>query len=289
MLDRSGLIAKTWSSLADEWERWRVTLPPEAIYWPPAAAYVRESGVDSMVGDAAVLQLRATLEMLSREQMYVPWDLVYFENATGTEIAARAQFQRLLARAESGEFKAIGCYLSGRSLRNVEDAIAVKRQMRRRGVKLLWVGKPDIDAKDPVAFLLERNLEVADEWVPRQVSYLVSRAKEQASLRGVPIGKLPEIWRVTSRGQSTRQGRPGPPTASALVEPIASVVKEGALRYLAGHSFQDLATWSAGSAIEGLTPHGRPTDRNLVAVEPTEPEARWASIPDGQHRLQAWH
>ena len=261
-LNQSQLLDKATGALRAAWEVWRASLPPEGIYWPQAALYIRESSSDSLVGDAPMVQLQSTLAMFLADHLYVPWELVVLENATGTELAARAQFQDLLDRAEAGEFKTIGAHMSSRFFRNVEEAIATKRRMRKVGVSLIWVGKIPIDPKDPSAFLLERNLEIADEWIPRQASYAVSRQKELASLKGIPIGgPLMEVWRITGRGQSTRSGRNGPALGWELVEPMASIVGEGALRYLAGHSFQDLAIWCLGTEIEGLTPKGKSMDR----------------------------
>lgn len=256
----AALIEKTKVALRAEWERWAQTLPLEGQYWPRAAVYVRESSVESLVGDAPVVQLRNTLEMFKSQRRYVPWELVTLERATGTELAARTQFRDLLDRAEAGECVAIGAFLSSRFFRNVEEAIVVKRRMARLGVELVWVGKPAIDNGDPVAFLMERNLEIADEWIPRSTSYHVARAFERACEDGVPIGRLPELWRVAERAPGHRADRPGPPIRWELVEPIASLVKEGALRYLAGHTFGDLAKWIASTEIQGKTPSGRLMD-----------------------------
>ena len=261
-LNPTQLLDKATDALRPAWEAWSAALPPEGIYWPRVALYIRESSSESLVGDAPLVQLQSTLAMFQAAHLYVPWELVILENATGTELAARAQFQNLLDRAEAGEFKTIGAHMSSRFFRNVEEAIATKRRMRKVGVSLIWVGKVPIDPKDPSAFLFERNLEIADEWIPRQASYAVSRQKELASLKGVPIGgRLMEVWRVAERGQITRGGRNGPPLGWELVEPMASIVAEGALRYLAGHSFQDLAVWCLGTEIEGLTPKGKSMDR----------------------------
>lgn len=75
-------------------------------------------------------------------------------------------------------------------------------------------------------------------------------------MAGEPLGGLPEIWRVTHRAPTTAGGI-GRPVRWELVEPLASVVKEGVERYLAGASVTDLTDWAATTATGGVTPNGR--------------------------------
>lgn len=256
------LLAKTQQELKRVWQRWRAGLPAATEEWPKGAAYLRESAADSMVGGAPAGQLESTLAMFAAKGIYVDWDDVYFENVTGTELTARVEFRELIERAVAGEYVAIGAYLSSRLFRNVEHAIAVKRDLKLHGVELTWMGKPTMDPRDPSAWMMERQTEVSDEWPARQTGWLVGLTKERLSREGAPTGgRQPEIWRVTERGPGRVGGRRGVPTKWELVEPLASVVREGAHRYLAGDSFQDLADWSQRTACAGRTPGGKGTDR----------------------------
>jgi hypothetical protein len=250
------LTTKTIDALRRKWEEWQATLPAEAASWPIAAVYVRESHINSMVGDSPALQITATLEMLRGERVNVPWDLVTFENVSGTAMNLRPRFQRLLDRAKAGEFKIIAAYLSHRLFRNSEEATAVKRQLRLKGVRLLWVGKPTMDDRDPSSWAMERNMEIADEWHSRNTGWLVGRALEYKTLAGEPIGLLPEVWTVTERAPGARS-RNGRPVKWELVQPIADIVKEGGERYIAGLSFMDLAEWSLTTDLKGISPSGR--------------------------------
>ena len=101
------------------------------------ALYIRESSSESLVGDAPLVQLQSTLAMFQAAHLYIPWELVILENATGTELAARARFRTSSIEREAGEFKTIGAHMSSRFFRNVEEAIATKRRMRKVGVSLI--------------------------------------------------------------------------------------------------------------------------------------------------------
>lgn len=248
--------------MREEYDRFVGSLPAAAGEWEAACAlYARESVADSLVGDAAVNQLRGALELLAANAAVPPWDNVYFENESGTELAARADFQTVLERAMAGEIKVIGAYLSSRLFRNADEASAVKKQLRRRGVKLLWLGKPvGLDERDPSGWLMERNADVLDEWHSRQTGWLVGRQLEYKTRKGEPIGHLPECWRIVERAPALRPGHVGRPIRWELVEPIASIVREGAARYLAGDSWNDVAAWSQTTELRGVTPAGRSMD-----------------------------
>ena len=244
--------------IAEEWQRWNATLPAESARWPIGAAYLRDSAPGSLIGDAIVNQLKAVLFQMQTERFYVPFEHIYFENVSGTDMKARHEFMSLLEQAEAGAFSAIAAYISSRLFRNIEEAIAVKRQLRLKGVKLFWMGRPQMDERDPQAWAMERQLEVADELHSRQTGWLVALAKEQASRRGLPTGPLPDGFRVAERGPSLQGGRRGRPIRWEISEPWASVIKEGCQRYLDGASYADLAVWSAGTSTNGLTAKGGP-------------------------------
>lgn len=252
------LQARTMTALQQHWKEWAERLPVEAkVLWPHGAAYIRESNVNSLVGDAPVAQLVATLNMLEREGVYVPWDLVVFENVSGTELALRPRFQALIERATTGEFSVIGAYLSHRLFRNAEEAAKVTRQLTMHGVRLLWNDKPHLDERDPMAFLIESQQRTYDELHSRQTSFQVGRQMEFKTRSGEPLGRLPEVWRITHRSATSKYGRQGKPDAWELVEPLASIVKEGATKYLEGATYQELAEWSLTTACAGTAPGGR--------------------------------
>ncbi|HJP89045.1 MAG TPA: recombinase family protein [Candidatus Limnocylindrales bacterium] len=226
-----------------------------------AALYARESVPDSLVGDAAAAQLRSALDLLAGRGSVPPWENVYFENVSGTELASRQQFQELLERAAGGEFQVIGAYLSSRLFRNADEASAVKKQLRRKGVELLWLGKPTgIDERDPSVWFMERNMDTQDEMHSRQTGWLVGRQLEYKTRKGEPLGHLPECWEVVEWAASNRPGQRGRPIRWELAQPMASIVQAGAARYLSGSSFRQVALWSEGTELGGVTPKNRTMD-----------------------------
>jgi hypothetical protein len=161
----------------------------------------------------------------------------------------------------SGEIRVIGAYLSNRLFRNAEEAGVVKKQLRRRGVKLYWLGKPTgMDERDPSLWLMERNTDTQDEWHSRQTGWMVGRQLEFKTRKGEPIGALPEMWEVAEWAPGYRPGQRGRPIRWNLAEPMATIVRQGAVRYLAGASYRQLADWSALGESGGLTPLGRLMD-----------------------------
>lgn len=235
---------------------------PHGVEWDTACAlYTRESDPNSLVGDAAVNQLRTALELMAAVGAVPPWENVYFENLSGTEVATRQEFQALLQRAMSGEFRVIGAYMSHRLFRNADEASAVKTQLRRKGIQFVWVGKPvGLDERDPTVWLMERNADTQDEWHSRQTGWLVGRQLEFKTGKGEPLGHLPECWRAIEWAASLRPGQVGRPTKWELAEPMATIVKQAAAKYLGGESFREIATWSQQTVLGGVTPAGRAMD-----------------------------
>jgi DNA invertase Pin-like site-specific DNA recombinase len=253
-LDRRIRIA-----LKDEYDRFvRALSSPPLEFDGDCALYTRESDPTSLVGDAAVNQLRTGLELLLTNGCLPPWENVYFENETATEMAVRFEFQDLVQRAMAGEFKVIGAYISSRLFRNADEASAVKKQLKRRGVRLMWIGKPvGMDERDPNLWLMERNADTQDEWHSRNTGWLVGRQLEYKTRKGEPIGHLPECWSVAERAPGHRPGQVGRPIRWELAEPMATVVRQAAQKALGGSSWRDIARWSAAGPLGGLTPGGR--------------------------------
>ena len=184
-LTHADFVARANGELRQVWEEYRLALPADRESWELGAAYVRESDVASLETKAAADQFSSALGLLTSTRVYVPWENVFFETVTGTELEVRIRFNEMLARAFGGEFRTIGAYLSSRLFRNVEEAAMVKRQAARKGVRMLFLGKPFFgDDRDPNAWAMERQLEIADEYHSRNMGYLIGRAIEYMSRRG---------------------------------------------------------------------------------------------------------
>lgn len=231
-------------------------MPPHAAQWDLGAAYIRESGANSLVSDAPTTQLASTLGLLAAEQVYVPWEHVFFENASASEMATRLEFQGLIDRARNGEFAVIGAYLSNRLFRNAEEASVVKSELRKLGIRLAWTGKVNMDPRDPMAWSMEKTVDINDELHCRQTGWYVGRAYERKSRRGEPASKIPEMWKAVEWAPGLRGGRAGRPIRWELSQPLADHVREGVCRYIAGASSRQLAAWSRDTGV--ATPTGRP-------------------------------
>lgn len=255
-IGRAELREQTRAALRREWERYWEDLPPHAAQWASGAAYIRESGANSMVSDAPTTQLASTLAMLAAEQVYVPWDHVFFENASASEMATRLEFQGLIDRARRGEFAVIGAYLSNRLFRNSDEASVVKRELHKLGIRLAWTGKVNMDPRDPLAWSMEKTVDINDELHCRQTGWYVGRAYERKSRRGEPAAKVPEMWKPVEWAPGLQGGRAGRPIRWELSQPLASHVRDGARRYLDGASSRELAAWSRRVGVR--TPRGRP-------------------------------
>jgi hypothetical protein len=240
---------------------WQRSLPPEAAEsWTPGAAYVRESSVASLVGEAPDVQLRHVLAMMERKRIFIPLDALFFDVESGTDIAPRAAFRLLFERAIAGGYKAIGVFVNERLFRNLEQAMKYKREFRLRGIELVYMGKFEGgDPRSPSSWHFEVMQDTSAELHARNTGYYVGTHTEVITRDGRPVGRLPEVFRAAERAPSF-MGRRGSVIRWEVVEPLASVLKEGCQRYLASASFSDLAAWSETTATKGVTPQGRLMD-----------------------------
>jgi len=257
---------------------WQATLPAEAANWPLGAAYIRESSAESLAGGSPDTQLRNVLEMMARRQYYVTVETLFFEVQSATQTATRGAFQRLYELALAGGVKAIGVFLSERLFRNVEDSIRVKRDFRKKGIELVFLGKFEGDQRNPAVWQAETMQEVVNELHARNTGFQVGLAFERRSRAGLPIGKMPEVYEPDGRAPSIL-GRRGSVDAWKLSEPLASILKEGCARYLAGASFADLARWSQGTELAGLTPRGRVMHRRWWYMQLRNPRYAGFQMP----------
>jgi DNA invertase Pin-like site-specific DNA recombinase len=254
-INRIGLYDQTIALLRAVWEAYAAGLPLDISGWRLGAAYVRESNARSMTRDSPVVQLSYTLNQFARREIWVPWEAVFFDNASGTSIAAREAFQRLLAEALAGRYSIIGAYLSDRLFRNAKEAQEVKLEFLLRGIELDYLGKLEGDARSPLMWQSERTQELMDEYLARKTSEQVGRAFEHLSQNGRPLGRLPEGFRIGERGPSY-MGEPGRILNYVRNEPLASIIVEGKERYLAGAPYAKLVAWAQTTELQGVTEGG---------------------------------
>jgi DNA invertase Pin-like site-specific DNA recombinase len=253
---RDDLIARTWVELEATWKQYVTELPPEHEEWTLGAAYIRESSAHSTSRDMPTTQLTIALGQLARRQVFVPWEGVFFDQATGTEISARRAFRSLFEDALRGKYRVIGAYVSNRLFRNAREAQDVKREFMVHGIELDYLGKFTGDPRSAMAWRIERTQEIDDELWARTTSENVGRALEALSAKGQPIGRLPEGYVVGERAPSF-MGQPGRILTYVRNEPLATIIAQAAELYLDGYSYTQLAVWSENTELKGRTAAGR--------------------------------
>lgn len=260
---------RTVREVIAEWEprlqtilsEWQHSLPGAAEEeWTRGAAYIRESAARSLVGDAPDVQLRNVLGMLAQRKIYIADEALFFDVESGTDIAPRSAFQRLFEQAIAGGFKAVGVFVNERLFRNLEQATQIKREFRLHGIELVYMGMYEGDRRNPAAWHFETMQDAAAELHARNTSYYIGTHFEVISRQGRPVGGIHEVFRQGDRAPSFL-GRRGSVLNWSHVEPLASILKEGMKRYLAGASCTDLALWSATTELQGSTPKGRVMDK----------------------------
>lgn len=281
------LPARTAREVVEEWhpkldairDAWEATLPPEAAEtWTQGAAYVRESNLASLAGDAPDTQLRNLLTLLAQKHVFVARGAVYFDVESATDIGPRTAFKRLYERAVAGGYKVVGVFVGERLFRNVEQAKAYKRQFRLKGVELVYFGMFEGDKRNPAAWHFETMQDASAELHARTTSYYVGMHFEQITRFGRPVGRIPEVYRVKER-MPAFLGRRGSVVSWEVVEPLGSILREGCHRYLAGASMSDLATWSGTTELHGVTPAGRVMDRRWWYSVLTNPKFAGYQMP----------
>jgi hypothetical protein len=239
------------------WQAWVDSLPPDAqATWRKGCVYVRESAVKSLAGSAAEMQLRNTLALMAAKKVYIPWEAVFFDNASGTDIKLRPAFRRLFEEAIAGGFEVVGVFVSDRLFRNVAQATKVKREFRRHGIEIEYLGKFEGDPRNPSRWHIEVMQDVNAEYQARTTGFHVGSHLEALTASGHPVGLLPEAYEVLDRAPSY-MGHRGSVTKWGLVEPLASIIVQGKDRYIAGDSYPMLGRWALTTELEGKTPKGR--------------------------------
>lgn len=113
-----------------------------------------------------------------------------------------------------------------------------------------------LDSQLPNSWKAENARTAWDEFFAHKTSHLVGTAFERQSLIGIPLGPLPEGYRVAARGLDT-SGRFGSPTSWERNEPLASTIEIGGKMILAGRSLEDVIAYAANTMGAGVTPAGR--------------------------------
>ena len=254
------LVRLTIAALLAVWSEWATSLPQHTD-WEIGAAYVRESSAKSLEGIQPSVQLRAILDNFARKHIFVPWELVFFDNRSGTELETRSGLMALIAKVEvDPTIRHIGAFESDRLFRNVEDHSRQTNDWRRRGVRVHIPGMPDLDERLPSTWQMEQTQAQFSEYHSRTTSFKVGTNLQAASRSGIPVGTLPEGYRVAERGPGLN-GRTGRPSRWEQSQPLAGIIRQGGKLYLRGKSYAELSRWAESTELHGVTPKGKPMTR----------------------------
>lgn len=246
--------------LRDVLRAWQSTLPPDvAATWRRGAVYLRESTLQSGVGNSPEMQLRNTLLLLAAKHVWVPETGIFFDVASGASLNGRVAFQRLFEESIAGGFEVIGVFGPDRLFRNQEDAIKIRRAFREQNIELEYLGKFEGDPKDAASYQLNAIVDMQSHVHAHMASQNVGRHFEALSRAGRPVTGNPEVYEPIEWAPSFL-GRPGSIIAWKLAEPLASIIREGCKRFLDGATLTQVAAWSATTTLGGTTPAGHPTD-----------------------------
>ena len=254
---RESMLDDLMPELHASWVEWAAGLPQEAATeWTRGLGYVRESSAKSVAQRAPISQLRNTLTQAALNRVYIAWEDIAFESESGTDTLSRPEFLGLVERVIADDsVGALAGDASDRLWRNVSQGRDFRDRLRMAGKKLHYNGSPSGDSNDTSTWLIELMQDMKGELDARQTGAHVGRVLEAKSREGIPIGLLPEGYEVAERAPMF-QGRQGPALSWRRAEPLATIIAEGRVRYMAGASFSEVARWSLETELAGVTPKG---------------------------------
>jgi DNA invertase Pin-like site-specific DNA recombinase len=254
------VVESTTPLLLEVLRAWQSTLPGDAAAtWRRGAVYIRESTLSSGVGNSPEMQLRNTLALLAAKQVWVPEAGIFFDVASGASLNGRVAFQRLFEESLAGGFGVIGVFGPDRLFRNQSDAIRIRRAFREHGIELEYLGKFEGDPKYAASYQLDAIVDMQAHVHAHMASQNVGRHFEALSRAGRPVTTNPEVY-VPSAWAPSFLGRPGSIMAWTLIEPLASIIREGCKRFLEGATLPEVGRWSATTVLGGVTPDGHRMD-----------------------------
>jgi site-specific DNA recombinase len=151
-------------------------------------AYCRYSS-DSQRSESIDAQLRA-IEDFCVKNGYIIVDKYIDEALTGT-VDARPAFQRMIDESDSNKFQAVIVHKFDRFARNKYDSVFYKRELRRKGIRVVSVLEPMDDS--PESIILESLLEGMAEYYSANLSREIRKGQTENALKGWWNGGIPPL------------------------------------------------------------------------------------------------
>lgn len=152
------------------------------------------------------------------------------EGITGTSVAKRAGFQKMIEDAGAGKIDLILTKSISRFARNTVDSLSVTRQLKAKGIGVFFE-KENIDSLDPRAELIFTILSSIAQEESRSISENVRWGQK----RSMEAGNVHVAW---SRFLGYEKGPDGTPV---IVEDQAEIVKEIYKLFLEGKTLREIA------------------------------------------------
>src|SRR5688572_5389159 len=140
---------------------------PESL--TPACIYARYSTKQQDKGSSIESQVSRAFDKAIEEKLYIGKSHIFFDCAESGTKDTRDGFQRMLecAKKKPTPFRVVICEDTSRFARNTLDAAVHKAELKKRGVKIVYLLQQFQD--DIYGQLIEHIMEVIDEfWVKQQ-------------------------------------------------------------------------------------------------------------------------
>lgn len=223
------------------------------------ALYLRVSTQEQAEGHSLDTQ-RDVLTAWAEREGWTCAEVYADAGASGTRIAGRVAFQRMLRDAETHAFDAVLVKNRSRYARDVADALLTERQLLLAGVRVLSLDEPAANDDTPGAFLFRGFSDLIAHHYSVELSHKTRQGWRKRAEKGLTVGDLPFGYRST-----------GPHTPPTVEPSEADAVRAAFERYAMGDvSLNDIADQLNRGGLRPRskrgTPHfGQKTVRGMLA------------------------
>ena len=215
------------------------------------AAYIRVSD-ERQDEYSPESQLKKVREYAAREGYVIPDDYVFYDDGiSGKSTKKRGDFNRMITTAsdKSHPFEAIFVWKFSRFARNMEESIACKNYLKKRGVAVISVSEPIPEGE--YGSLIERIIEWMDEFYLKNLAGEVQRGMTEKVSRGEPVVPPPF-------GYVMRDGYYYPDVESGAADTVREVFE----RYANGERQRALAMALGDRGMR--TKYGKRPDKRFI-------------------------
>ena len=187
--------------------------------------YLRYSS-DKQTEQSIEGQRRVCEEFCRRSDYTIVGEYIDRALTASKETDKRRDFNRMIADAAKGKFKAVVVYKLDRFARNRYDSATCKAKLKRHGVRV--ISATEAISESPEGIILESVLEGLAEYYSAELSQKVTRGMTETALKGNSCGgTLPLGYRVKDK-------------KLVVYEPEAAIVREAFDLFVHGNSYKEI-------------------------------------------------